>query len=336
MLQALPPVFAGLEPDDVSVASNMLQPLTLNAGDVIMERGEEDTTVAFITSGAASIQVGDVRVGGAGARDVLGLVELFTGIPRVASVVASGPLQLLVLAPEAWMDLCENGHPVVYNIERAAIRRLSDRLRQYNQGIAERSRGEELKLHPKSGLFARISKSLRGKAAPDVDAADVLQRSNLFSWAPGTILAEIGQSFTAERFDAEHILCRQDEDAERMWIVADGHVDVVLLTGQDRAEKLATLGPGEAFGDATMAMGTARTATCVTHEEGVALVLEREKYLELFSVDDQAGSVFRQGMVRNLVRQLLAAQERFVQLVAVDEHQEDMIRGTPISSVWRD
>jgi CRP-like cAMP-binding protein len=314
----------------------LLQPLSLTAGDVIMEQGEEDTTLAFITSGAASVQVGDVRIGGAGARDVLGLVELFTGMPRVASVVASGPVQLLVLAPEAWMQLCERGHPAVYNIERAAIRRLGDRLRWFNQGIAERSRGEELKLHPSKGLFARISKSLRGKAAPDVDAAAVLQQSSLFSWAPGPVLQQISESFTAERFDAEHILCRQDEDADRMWIVAEGHVDVVLLTGADRAEKLATLGAGEAFGDATMAMGTARSASCVSHEEGIALVLERDRYLELFAVDDEAGSVFRQGMVRNLVRQLLAAQGRFVELAGAEVVQEDMIRGTPISTVWRD
>jgi len=337
MLQALPPVFAGLDPDDVAVAASLLQSLALTAGDVIMEQGEEDTTLAFITTGAASVQVGDVRIGGAGARDVLGLAELFTGIPRVATVVASGPVQLTVLAPEAWMELCEAGNPAVYNIERAAIRRLGERLRWFNQGIAERSRGEELKLHPSRGLFARISKSLRGKAAPDVDAATVLQQSSLFSWADGTVLQQIGESFTAERFEAEHILCRQDEAADRMWIVAEGHVDIVLLTGPDRAEKLGSVGPGEAFGDATMAMGTSRTASCVSHQEGIALVLERDKYLELFAVDDQAGSVFRQGMVRNLVRQMLAAQKRFIELADVDaDQQEAMIHGTPISTVWRD
>jgi len=336
MLQALPPVFAGLDPADIAEASALLQPLALEAGDVIMEQGEEDTTLAFITSGAASITVGDVRVGGAGARDVVGLIELFTGLPRVATITASGPIQLLVLAPEAWTQLCERGHPAVYNIERAAIRRLGERLRYFNQGIAERTAGEALELHPKSGLFARITKSLRGTSAPDVDPASVLQRSSLYSWADGAVLQRIGECFGAERFEKEHILCRQGEDSDRMWVVAEGHVDVVVMTAPDRAEKLATLGPGEAFGDAAMPTGTARSASCVTHEDGVALVMERDKYLELFAVDDEVGSVFRQGMVRNLVQQILAAQRRFVELVGQEQGQEDMIRGTPVSAVWRD
>jgi CRP-like cAMP-binding protein len=311
--------------------------MALEAGDVIMEQGEADTTIAFITSGAVSVQVGDVRVGGAGGRDVIGLMELFTGMPRVATVTANGPIHLLVLAPEAWMQLCERGHPAVYNIERAAIRRMGERLRYFNQGIAELSPGQELKLHPKGpGLFARITQSLRGKSAPDIDPASVLQQSSLFSWADGSVLQRIGECFTAERFEKEHVLCRQGEDSDRMWIVAEGHVDVVLMTGPERAERIATLEPGEAFGDATMPMGAARTASCVSHEDGIALVLERDKYLELFSVDDEVGSVFRQGMVRNLVKQVLAAQERFIQLAGVADAQEDMIRGTPVSTVWRD
>jgi hypothetical protein len=42
-------------------------------------------------------------------------------------------------------------------------------------------------------------------------------------------------------------------------------------------------------------------------------------------------------MARNLVNQLLAAQARYVSLAADDvDPREDELRGTPVSSVWRD
>ena len=159
----------------------------------------------------------------------------------------------------------------------------------------------------------------------------------MFAWAEGAVVQQIGELFTAEAFDAEHLICKQGEPAEAMWVVADGEVDVVILTGKDRAEKIATLGPGEAFGDATLALGTPRTASCVCHANVTCLVLPREKYLELYAVDDLVGSTFRQGVARNLVHQLVLAQQRYVELAGGEvAAQEEELRGTPVSSVWRD
>ncbi len=337
MLQALPPVFAGLEPDDVQEANGLLQSMHLDAGDVIMEQGEEDTTLAFIMQGVVSIMDGDHRVGGAGARDVLGLPELFTGRARLATVVAGGPVELLVLAPESYALLCERGNPAVYNLERAALRKMGERLRYFNEGLAELTKGTEFALKPSKGLFHRLSKSLLGGKSPSIDPTAVLAQSPLFSWVDGAILQSIGECFQVESFEAEHVLCRQGEPAERMWVLAEGAVDVVVMVGEDRAETLATLSPGQAFGDASMALGTPRSASCVCHRDVTTLVLGRDKYLELYAVDDPIGSAFRQAMCRNLVDQLVVAQQRFTALSRqASGGEEDMIRGTPISTVWRD
>ena len=75
MLQALPPIFAGLSPDDVQEASHLLQPVQLDAGEIVMEMGEQDSTLAFISQGVASVMVGDTRIGGAGARVACGVIQ---------------------------------------------------------------------------------------------------------------------------------------------------------------------------------------------------------------------------------------------------------------------
>lgn len=337
-LGALPPAFAGLEPDDSSEAASCLQPLALDAGDLVMQQGEEDFTLAFVVQGAVQLTDNDVRVGGAGTRDMLGEVEIFSQTPRIQGAQASAPTHLLVLAHEHWLELCERGNPAVYNIERFSHRRIGERLRWLNEGIAERTKGMPFALHPRGkGLIGQLSKLLGGSRAPTVDATAVLQQSPLFSWADPAALADIARSFEVERFDAESVLCRQGEVGDKVYVIVDGKVDVVILIGSGAAETIATLNAGDAFGDASLAQNAPRSASCVCHEEVVALTMPREKYGELWAVNDPVGSVFRQAMLRNAIQQLVATQRRYVDLErGVTARTEETLRGTPVSSVWRD
>ncbi len=333
MLGALPPVFAGLEPDDAQEAAGYLQPLTLEAGEIVMEQGEEDFTLAFIAQGAVQLLDGEVRIGGAGARDLLGEIELFGQIPRVATAVASGPVSLQLLAYEHYLELCERGNPAVYNLERYAHRRMTERMRWLSEGIAERTRGAPFELRPKKGLFSRFFR----KTAPPLDVATELLRSPLFSWADPALVAQIAQDFGVEKLDAEQALCKQGEVGDRMYVLVEGKVDIVVMIGQTHGEVVATLGAGAAFGEASLALNTPRNASVVCHEDVVLLTLTREKYGELYAVDDPLGSTFRQAMLRNLISQLMATQQRYVELEAKQAAKvEETLRGTPVSTVWRD
>jgi CRP-like cAMP-binding protein len=340
MLGALPPAFAGLEPDDALLAAAALQPLQIDAGEVLMEAGEEDYTLAFLTSGTVQLLDGEVRIGGAGARDMLGEVELFGQMPRVASAVASSPVQLQALSYESWIELCETGSAVVHNIERFSHRRLGERLRWLNEAIAERSPGTAFELHPRGkGLIGRLSGLLGGggSRAPAVDRASVLAASPLFSWARPEIVQQIAQSFEVERFGAEELLCKQGEVGDKVFLLAEGTVDVVVFVGKDKAETIATLQPGQAFGDASLASHAPRSASCVSHEDVVVLTMGREDYGALFALNDDGGSVFRQAMLKNMIGQLLATQARFVALAQLAAKTgEAAERNTPSSVVWRD
>src|SRR5262245_61081087 len=201
-LGALPPAFAGLAQDDAQEAASFLEPFGMDAGEKLMEQGEEDYTLAFLVSGAVSFLDGGVRIGGGGARDMVGEVELFAQIARTTTVEATAPTQLLVLAYEAWLELCERGNPAVFNIERFSHRRISERLRQLCEGIADRSNGEQRTPVPpprRTGFMNRLSSLFGGGRAPNVDPAVVLANSPFFNWAPEGILAQIAPMFQTER-----------------------------------------------------------------------------------------------------------------------------------------
>ena len=334
MLGALPPVFAGLAPSDAQEAASFLQHVTLEAGEVLMEAGEEDLTMAFVAQGAVQLLDGEVRIGSVGAREMLGEVELFGQMPRVATAVASGQLRLSVLAYEHYLELCERGNPAVYNLERHAIRRMGERLRWLNDGIMERSQGIEFQIQERNpGLLSRLF----GGRAPVVDAVSLLASSVLFDWAEPAILEEIARAFGVARFPQGHLLCRQGEIAEQMFILAEGRADVVLITSGATAEMVATLGPGQACGEASLAQHTPRSASYVCREDVVALTLDRANYGQLFASDEPVGSTFRQGMLRNLIALLLATQRRFVEVEARQvAAYEETLRGSPVSTIWRD
>ncbi|MEQ1505427.1 MAG: cyclic nucleotide-binding domain-containing protein [Myxococcota bacterium] len=339
-LGALPPAFAGLENEDSQEAAGYLQPFALEAGDLLMEQGEEDYTLAFIVQGSVQFLDGEVRIGGAAARDMIGEVELFGQMPRSASVAASAPTHLLVLAYEHWLELCERGNPAVYNIERFSHRRMSDRLRWLLDGIAERSQGGTAAPSgpPKrNGLMGALSNLFGGGRAPNLDPAAVLVHSPMFNWADPEVLQQIGASFKVERFAPRTVVCRHGEIGDRAFVIVDGQVDLIAPVGTDAIETIAALGPGMAFGDAALAQNAPRVGSCVCQTEVVALSIGRDQYGGLFAANDPAGSVFRQSMLRNLVLQLAPAQHRFVELErAINQRVEQTLRGSPVSTVWRD
>lgn len=317
MFTAMPPVFAGLTPSESQEAAHLLQQVEVPTGEAIMMEGENDQTLAFIGKGSVEVWMGETRVGIAGARDMLGEMELFYPMPRACSVTASHDTILQIFTPEAFTELCNRNNPVVYNIERYAIRRLSDRLATLNREITSRSEGGGLLHFDRSepGLLARLFKGRQNKVVSR-EPIDVLMDSDMFNWADSHMVAAVAEHFEPVTFEKDHIICEQGEESDEMWIIDQGEVEVVLVTDEDEdtGETVGRLGPGHAFGDASIAMQGERTATCVARTAVAALQMEREKYLGLHDSNDPIGSTFRQAMIRNLIVHLLTTTRRFVAL----------------------
>ncbi len=337
MISALPPIFAGLEPDDQAQARSLLQPFRFGPSEVVMAQGEDDTSIAFITNGSAEILVEDSRIGTAGPREIIGEMELFGSVPRLATARSTNNLDLLVLGPDQYVELCETGNPVVYRLEQQALRRVGDRLRQMDERIASMSDGEPFKLNPKGkGLLERLN-PFASKKGPNIDKTEVLASSELFSWAQANLLDELAQNFTTAAFGNDHRICIQGEPGESMFIIADGQVDIVLQVADDRAERIATLGPGMAFGDSAIMHACPRTATCVAKGDVKVLKMDRDHFMAIVDTFTLGASVFRQALIKNLVLQIDKADQRFVFLDRTRQQAEDeMYKGTPVSAVWRD
>ena len=214
MFQAMPPVFAGLDSGDSQDAAHLLQQVDVGTGQAIMMEGESDQTLAFISTGSVEIWMGETRVGTAGAREMLGEMELFYTMPRACSVTAAHDTTLHIFTPDAFAQLCARGNPVVYNIERYAIRQMSDRLAELNRDIKNRSRGGDNLNFDRStpGLLARLFR--RGRTAPDLAPLDVLMASEMFNWADPQLVGALSEHLELVKHMTDHVICEQGEDGE--------------------------------------------------------------------------------------------------------------------------
>src|SRR5881396_1889766 len=111
---------------------------------------------------------------------------------------------------------------------------------------------------------------------------DLLRRSDLFRFLPDEHFEKIRPLLREERHDFGDLIVKQGDPASAFYILISGRARVVK-SGANNGEEivLATLRPGDSFGEAALTEGGTRTATvrCSTSVE--VLRLDRAEFLAL-------------------------------------------------------
>src|SRR6266700_2525760 len=111
---------------------------------------------------------------------------------------------------------------------------------------------------------------------------DLLRRSDLFRFLPDEHFEKIRPLLQEERHDFGDLIVKQGDPASAFYILISGRARVVK-SGANNGEEivLATLRPGDSFGEAALTEGGTRTATvrCSTSVE--VLRLDRAEFLAL-------------------------------------------------------
>lgn len=102
------------------------------------------------------------------------------------------------------------------------------------------------------------------------DHAEQLRKIPLFEGISGADLQRIAESAKERRFDAGTAIVSAGEPGHGFYLITDGRVDV---RRGDRT--IATLGPGNYFGELALIRETPRTATVVAKEPTTCLALAR-------------------------------------------------------------
>jgi CRP/FNR family transcriptional regulator, cyclic AMP receptor protein len=91
------PLFAGLSKDDQKVVAQYADEVDVDAGAVLAQEGRLAYEFFAIKDGSAEVRLGGQRTATLGPGDFFGEIGLLAGDRRVASVVATTPMSLVVL-----------------------------------------------------------------------------------------------------------------------------------------------------------------------------------------------------------------------------------------------
>ncbi|MBA2433875.1 MAG: peptidase domain-containing ABC transporter [Chthoniobacterales bacterium] len=110
---------------------------------------------------------------------------------------------------------------------------------------------------------------------------NLLRRSSLFQFLPDEHFEQLRPLLQEESYEFGDLLVRQGEPADAFYILLSGRARVVKADQNGNEIVLATLKPGDSFGEAALSEGDLRTATvrCSTAVE--ALRLDRADFLQL-------------------------------------------------------
>ena len=110
---------------------------------------------------------------------------------------------------------------------------------------------------------------------------DILDGAALFSGFAWAELEVIGRHMMAFEADCGHLLFRQGEPGDRLYILVSGSIETFKQDAERSRAVIATDGAGKSVGEMALIDGEPRSASCVVLEPSVLLALSRESFDKL-------------------------------------------------------
>ena len=112
------------------------------------------------------------------------------------------------------------------------------------------------------------------------------------------------------------ILVAQDDPGDALFVIFSGRVKVALFADNGREVTLATLGPGEFFGEMSLFDGRPRSASVVALDDTTVLTLTRDAFFEHLRQQPQTAV----NLLGEMTRRLRRADETIADLALHDVH----------------
>jgi len=136
----------------------------------------------------------------------------------------------------------------------------------------------------------------------DTFAIDALARCPLFEHADRPILQSLANRLRRRRFRRNEVIFHQGDPGDSLHVVAVGAVKIVLPSAEGEEAIIATLRPGDFFGELALLDGAPRSATATALEASETLVLPRDVFRELLDTLPGLRDALLSGLAKELRR----------------------------------
>ncbi len=131
---------------------------------------------------------------------------------------------------------------------------------------------------------------------------EVLRRCALFEHAHADALADVAGRLRRRSFRRNEVIFHQGDPGDSLHVVNAGSVKILLPSSEGEEAIIATLRPGDFFGELSLLDGAPRSATAVALEPAETLELPRKAFMELLDNDTGLRDALLAGLAHELRR----------------------------------
>ena len=142
----------------------------------------------------------------------------------------------------------------------------------------------------------------------------VLKKCDLFKQLNDEQLAIIEQICTSEVFEVGTIICKQDKKGNRVYVLEEGLVGIILEVGPLSQRQVQSASKYDVFGWSAMIEPFAYTASVKAIKKTTALAFNGKQLHDLYLTQPEIGCLISRGLVSVVARRL---HEAYTQLLGV-------------------
>lgn len=133
-----------------------------------------------------------------------------------------------------------------------------------------------------------------------MDPKDVLSKVPIFTGLNRKHLNRLSKLMVPRSFKAGEAIVQEKDRPAGFFVIASGKVEVVRDAASDKPKALATLGPGDFFGEMALFEGQARSATVRALEDTECLAMTAWDFRAELSTDAEIAMAVLETVVRRL------------------------------------
>jgi selenocysteine lyase/cysteine desulfurase/CRP-like cAMP-binding protein len=272
----------------------------LAAGEVLWYEADAADELALLIEGRLEVAIAGQRISELGPGELVGEAAAFVvGERRTAAVRALAQARLAVL-PQSALAALRADAPAAYDVLLG--RALVASARRIETTLAElaRAAGEAPAAGAPPAVRATRAHPAVGAAVP-IDARPALRLLPVLGNAPDDAIAAIQAAMVPERVPEGDALVVEGDAGDRVYVLADGRLEVFRQVPGGAGLRLASLLPGALVGTGAFLLGTPRNASCVAATDVWAYALQRDAFDRLTG---EPGRLLREALLCALRAQL--------------------------------
>jgi selenocysteine lyase/cysteine desulfurase/CRP-like cAMP-binding protein len=309
------PLLRAADARDLAATAPRWTEQRLGGGEMLWYESDPADALALLLEGDLEVTVAGQPISRVAPGEIVGEAAAFVaGEQRTASVRAgAGGARLLVLS-QAELGALRLEHTSVYDVllDRALVV-LAERI----EATLARISAEAAEGHWPPGADGGAPRMTRARpvVGPEtpVSARPALRLLPVLRQAPDALLVAIERAMTPERVAEGDALLVEGDGGDRLYLVAEGRLEVFRKIPALRGLRLATLRAGALVGTGGLLLGRPRNASCIAARDSWVYGLDRRAFL---AFGGEPGRLVREALLCALRAQLRSVGTRLARFEA--------------------